>query len=190
MGLLQNKTTTGKRGTTVGLSPSLRFASLASTMVTFLTLSSLSRSFVVGTRRGSSVTTLRPKPGFQRNFISNTQQGWMQPIVGSQTHMCFLNHVGTNNLSIERVRKSPPTLFFRTAATTTAPVIEKQSNLHNNHQSRLWMSSTTDEMNHHDIIGTPATSFDDGKRPFEITTPIYYVNDKPHIGHAYTSVGT
>ncbi len=24
--------------------------------------------------------------------------------------------------------------------------------------------------------------------PFYITTPIYYVNDKPHIGHAYTSV--
>lgn len=36
-------------------------------------------------------------------------------------------------------------------------------------------------------IGTPETSFDDGKSPFEITTPIYYVNDKPHIGHAYTS---
>lgn len=26
--------------------------------------------------------------------------------------------------------------------------------------------------------------------PFYITTPIYYVNDKPHIGHAYTSTGT
>jgi methionyl-tRNA synthetase len=36
-------------------------------------------------------------------------------------------------------------------------------------------------------VGTPATAFDDGKRPFQITTPIYYVNDKPHIGHAYTS---
>lgn len=37
---------------------------------------------------------------------------------------------------------------------------------------------------------TPATSFDDGERPYAITTPIYYVNDKPHIGHAYTSTGT
>jgi hypothetical protein len=37
------------------------------------------------------------------------------------------------------------------------------------------------------IVGTPATSFDDGVSPYEITTPIYYVNDKPHIGHAYTS---
>ena len=25
---------------------------------------------------------------------------------------------------------------------------------------------------------------------FYITTPIYYVNDVPHIGHAYTSVAT
>ncbi|HCH85576.1 MAG TPA: methionine--tRNA ligase, partial [Lentisphaeria bacterium] len=23
---------------------------------------------------------------------------------------------------------------------------------------------------------------------FYVTTPIYYVNDKPHIGHAYTTV--
>jgi len=38
-------------------------------------------------------------------------------------------------------------------------------------------------------VGTPATAFDDGKRPYQITTPIYYVNDKPHIGHAYTSTG-
>jgi tRNA synthetases class I (M) len=38
------------------------------------------------------------------------------------------------------------------------------------------------------LYGTPATSFDDGERPYQITTPIYYVNDKPHIGHAYTSV--
>lgn len=27
-----------------------------------------------------------------------------------------------------------------------------------------------------------------GSTPFYITTPIYYVNDKPHIGHAYTSL--
>ena len=35
---------------------------------------------------------------------------------------------------------------------------------------------------------TPATNVDDGNSPFQITTPIYYVNDKPHIGHAYTSL--
>ena len=37
------------------------------------------------------------------------------------------------------------------------------------------------------VMGSPPTSSDDGKSPFLITTPIYYVNDKPHIGHAYTS---
>ena len=26
------------------------------------------------------------------------------------------------------------------------------------------------------------------KSTFYVTTPIYYVNDKPHIGHAYTSL--
>lgn len=26
------------------------------------------------------------------------------------------------------------------------------------------------------------------KQPYYITTPIYYVNDKPHIGHAYTTL--
>ena len=26
------------------------------------------------------------------------------------------------------------------------------------------------------------------KKTFYITTPIYYVNDKPHIGHAYTTI--
>lgn len=35
---------------------------------------------------------------------------------------------------------------------------------------------------------TPPNAFDDGISPFQITTPIYYVNDKPHIGHAYTSL--
>ena len=25
-------------------------------------------------------------------------------------------------------------------------------------------------------------------KPFYITTPIYYVNDVPHIGHAYTTI--
>lgn len=35
---------------------------------------------------------------------------------------------------------------------------------------------------------TPPTAVDDGVSPFQITTPIYYVNDKPHIGHAYTSL--
>jgi valyl-tRNA synthetase len=28
----------------------------------------------------------------------------------------------------------------------------------------------------------------DDRKTFYITTPIYYVNDKPHIGHAYTTL--
>ncbi len=31
---------------------------------------------------------------------------------------------------------------------------------------------------------------DPSKRPFYVTTPIYYVNDKPHIGHAYSTVAS
>src|ERR1700732_3072161 len=27
-----------------------------------------------------------------------------------------------------------------------------------------------------------------GETPYYITTPIYYVNDAPHIGHAYTTI--
>ena len=27
------------------------------------------------------------------------------------------------------------------------------------------------------------------KKTFYVTTPIYYVNDVPHIGHAYSTVG-
>ena len=27
-----------------------------------------------------------------------------------------------------------------------------------------------------------------GQNTFYISTPIYYVNDKPHIGHAYTTI--
>ena len=29
---------------------------------------------------------------------------------------------------------------------------------------------------------------DSNSRRFYVTTPIYYVNDKPHIGHAYTTL--
>ncbi|CAM9348630.1 unnamed protein product [Chrysoparadoxa australica] len=33
-----------------------------------------------------------------------------------------------------------------------------------------------------------SSSQDEGAEPYYITTPIYYVNDKPHIGHAYTTL--
>jgi leucyl-tRNA synthetase len=28
------------------------------------------------------------------------------------------------------------------------------------------------------------------KKSFYVTTPIYYVNDVPHIGHSYTTIAT
>jgi methionyl-tRNA synthetase len=34
----------------------------------------------------------------------------------------------------------------------------------------------------------PAPTPPPGAKPYYITTPIYYVNDRPHIGHCYTSV--
>ena len=52
------------------------------------------------------------------------------------------------------------------------------------HQTNIRCKST---LSMSAISGTESTSFDDGKSPFFITTPIYYVNDVPHIGHAYTS---
>lgn len=33
-----------------------------------------------------------------------------------------------------------------------------------------------------------SASASEGEKGYYITTPIYYVNDKPHIGHAYTTL--
>ena len=83
--------------------------------------------------------------------------------------------------------------FLTTTSTTT-----KQQYTHcSPSNTRLYTSTTepridtafsSDTIQTQTQIGTPSTSFDDGTSPFEITTPIYYVNDKPHIGHAYTSL--
>lgn len=67
---------------------------------------------------------------------------------------------------------------FLTSSIVTRTQPSYQQQQHQSQQSRLLSSP----------VGTPATPFDDGTSPFEITTPIYYVNDKPHIGHAYTSL--
>lgn len=66
--------------------------------------------------------------------------------------------------------------FASTSASPSASTSTREKHSYRRSSLALW-----------DGVGTPATSFDDGKRPFQITTPIYYVNDKPHIGHAYTS---
>jgi len=55
------------------------------------------------------------------------------------------------------------------------------------HYTTFLASTVEESTDTSSILGTAATAFDDGKSPFQITTPIYYVNDKPHIGHAYTS---
>ncbi|CAN0150372.1 unnamed protein product [Scytosiphon promiscuus] len=53
--------------------------------------------------------------------------------------------------------------------------------------SRTRMSSSSTS-----AAAAAATAADGGggaaKKPFYVTTPIYYVNDKPHIGHAYTTL--
>lgn len=61
--------------------------------------------------------------------------------------------------------------FFRTSIHINEP---RHGRFHTNTHRRLFSTKGS-------------SSFDDGKSPFYITTPIYYVNDKPHIGHAYTS---
>ena len=59
--------------------------------------------------------------------------------------------------------------------------------MHPSQQRTACRTSSSTLLRESAVLGTPPTSVDDGKRPFQITTPIYYVNDKPHIGHAYTS---
>ena len=61
----------------------------------------------------------------------------------------------------------------------------RRSAFSNNGRHRRLLSSSAGTTS---ITGIPKTSYDDGIRPFQITTPIYYVNDKPHVGHAYTSI--
>ncbi len=39
-----------------------------------------------------------------------------------------------------------------------------------------------------ETIGGALSRPDHRDKPYYITTPIYYVNDKPHIGHAYTTI--
>ena len=70
-----------------------------------------------------------------------------------------------------------------TANTRTSNTISKHTS-----QQGLKISSSSSSSSLLAATKTPVTAFDDGNSPFQITTPIYYVNDKPHIGHAYTSL--
>lgn len=59
----------------------------------------------------------------------------------------------------------------------------------NSRTTFAWGSSSGSSSSRIASIDNPLTTpFDDGTGPYYITSPIYYVNDKPHIGHAYTSV--
>ena len=94
------------------------------------------------------------------------------------TSLLFHHPSNTNN------RLSPSSSFLRKLESGSSRT-----------SSRLMMSSSSsspssnvgNKLKQPKLIPTPTTSVDDGKRPYQITTPIYYVNDKPHIGHAYTS---
>ena len=68
-------------------------------------------------------------------------------------------------------------------SSSTRRRIRRSAFSNNNGRHRRLLSSSAGT-----ITGIPKTSHDDGIRPFQITTPIYYVNDKPHVGHAYTSI--
>jgi len=81
----------------------------------------------------------------------------------------------TSTTKQQYIHCSPPS-NTRLYSSTTEPRIDTA------------FSSDTIQTSTQTQIGTTSTSFDDGTSPFEITTPIYYVNDKPHIGHAYTSL--
>ena len=93
--------------------------------------------------------------------------------------------------SVRQSRGYLPTNQLRKAFTATSSSVRQQS-AYNKYSTKT--PSLADAqcrssviLSESSILGTPATLVDDGKRPFQITTPIYYVNDKPHIGHAYTS---
>ena len=93
----------------------------------------------------------------------------------------YLPYHSKNNSQIRKAFTSSSTLSFRRQQQQQSREIPiRTPTLVGSRRNSVFLAASN-------ILGTPATSVDDGKRPFEITTPIYYVNDKPHIGHAYTS---
>ena len=92
----------------------------------------------------------------------------------------YLPSGGVNTRVLTRATSSSSPTTTQSAKTF---LTKTKKNFLNLGSTRLMMSTTTASK----LVGTPVTPVDDGKRPFQVTTPIYYVNDKPHIGHAYTS---
>lgn len=92
------------------------------------------------------------------------------------------NHVFTRSAGITPIRTGFHNTFYRK--------MEKNaviSNIQLHPRKNRCFSSSEPSTTAIFSAGMESTSFDDGKSPYYITTPIYYVNDVPHIGHAYTS---
>jgi hypothetical protein len=83
------------------------------------------------------------------------------------------------SLMIEAFRMHNPRTFTASLLTRKQPLLTQP--LHSWMQGQKPNPSSS-------LYSIPPTSFDDGTGPYQVTTPIYYVNDKPHIGHAYTSL--
>ena len=57
--------------------------------------------------------------------------------------------------------------------------------------NRVQMYHQMTKLDHNLKIKSHRSTFNmqiDSSSPFYVTTPIYYVNGQPHLGHAYTSV--
>ncbi len=90
--------------------------------------------------------------------------------------------------TIHRLGRCPITQAVRHRnLTSNRSVFEKRGIVARGNNELLTRCLSTASLND-EATKTPPTAFDDGVSPFQITTPIYYVNDKPHIGHAYTSL--
>jgi len=114
----------------------------------------------IGMMFASVVLQLRRQLG----VVAFQRPNWNRPVLQSTRSL-----LSTPSTTTRRNPLSSPSLIRPSSATATS-----------SSATRLFTAITS---------GSMPTSFDDGTGPFQITTPIYYVNDKPHIGHAYTSVG-
>lgn len=100
-------------------------------------------------------------------------------ICAHQTGYAFVAPKLSRN-SIQRGSKNLGTLTKEITTTTTSRQNHNQATLAAvSLLARHYTSSSTCRF--------MSSVVEPDRRPFQITTPIYYVNDKPHIGHAYTS---
>jgi hypothetical protein len=112
------------------------------------------------------------------------------PLCWTQITRCQSLQKSTRPLSLPRQHSR---LLFNDSVGRLYSV-QKEENInegqHNDSDDSALISNHQSPSSSKFLVPLPSTPYDDGQRPFQITTPIYYVNDKPHIGHAYTSTGT